>query len=487
MKGKKGPPTGKPARAATDRRGPGATERRGPPEGRQGPPATGRAGTSGKHGPPATGHKGPDRRKPDAPRRERRALTHVGGAIDTRGDAQALPGMVDALRVVPDEDAVRAHVHGFHSYPARMHPETASRLVRAFSPPGGTVMDPFCGSGTVLVEARLAGRAAIGSDLSPLAVRLAGLKAEGRDKARRDLLRRAVARVVEASEERTRQRVGASRRYEHEDVAAFAPHVLLELDGLSHAIDQEPDDVRGELGLVLSSILTKLERRSGDSVKDLLNKKVPRKFATHMFERRADELLRQLSQYERKLPSPQPAARVVSADARRLAHVEDASVDLVVTSPPYPGTYDYLDHHATRMRWLGLSTEAFAHGEMGSRRAAKAAPHLAESQWLADFGAVLGEIARLLRPEGKAFVLVGDSTAGERALRNDRTTELAAAKAGLRVAAVASQARPHFHAGTARAFLGAPRKEHLILLVPDARTTRADAPPPRPRRVVSKP
>ena len=43
-----------------------------------------------------------------------------------------------------EDDPDRVHVHGFHTYPARMHPQTAARLVRALSGEGATVLDPFC-------------------------------------------------------------------------------------------------------------------------------------------------------------------------------------------------------------------------------------------------------------------------------------------------------------------------------------------------------
>ena len=48
-----------------------------------------------------------------------------------------------------DPDAL---THGFHSYPARMHPTTARRLIAGLLPVRGRLLDPFCGSGTVLVE-----------------------------------------------------------------------------------------------------------------------------------------------------------------------------------------------------------------------------------------------------------------------------------------------------------------------------------------------
>jgi methylase of polypeptide subunit release factors len=95
------------------------------------------------------------------------------------GSAEERQALEHAFGVSPDERAVMAHVHGFHSYPARLHPETAARLIQAFSPPKGQVLDPFCGSGTVLVEGRLAGRRVTGVDANPLAVELSWLKTGG--------------------------------------------------------------------------------------------------------------------------------------------------------------------------------------------------------------------------------------------------------------------------------------------------------------------
>lgn len=58
-------------------------------------------------------------------------------------------------------------------YPTQKPLALLDVLVRACCPPGGTVLDPCCGSGTTLVAARDAGRHAIGLDISPAAVRAA--------------------------------------------------------------------------------------------------------------------------------------------------------------------------------------------------------------------------------------------------------------------------------------------------------------------------
>lgn len=70
-------------------------------------------------------------------------------------------------------------------YPTQKPVALLDLLIRACCPPGGTVLDPCCGSGTALVAAVAAGRCAIGFDLNPAAVaitrrRLAALPKPGR-------------------------------------------------------------------------------------------------------------------------------------------------------------------------------------------------------------------------------------------------------------------------------------------------------------------
>jgi len=159
------------------------------------------------------------------------------------GDADDAALLSAALDVPPsedekDDDPARAHVHGFHTYPARMHPETASRLVRAFVPERGVVLDPFCGSGTVLVEAMIAGRKAIGTDLNPLAVRLARCKTRPRSPRELTVLVDHARELAAFADERRKARAGATRRFLQEDMDLFEPHVLLELDSLRAALER---------------------------------------------------------------------------------------------------------------------------------------------------------------------------------------------------------------------------------------------------------
>lgn len=75
------------------------------------------------------------------------------------------------------EISTSQYTHGFHQYPARMHPEIATRLIEKYATNSKTVvLDPFMGSGGVLVEAMLHGNNSIGIDLNPFAVLLSKVK-----------------------------------------------------------------------------------------------------------------------------------------------------------------------------------------------------------------------------------------------------------------------------------------------------------------------
>ncbi len=73
--------------------------------------------------------------------------------------------------------STKEFTHGFHTYPARMHPEIAKQLIEKYaSDTKKVVFDPFMGSGGVLVEAMLHGNNAIGIDINPFSVFLSKIK-----------------------------------------------------------------------------------------------------------------------------------------------------------------------------------------------------------------------------------------------------------------------------------------------------------------------
>lgn len=414
----------------------------------------------------------------------RRSLSHVGGPTTTWGDHAIAAGLALALGIGPaprpregqpletrapsDDDPDRAHVHGFHTYPARMHPATARQLVLTVSSQGSTVLDPFCGSGTVLVEAMLAGRRAVGTDLNPLAVRLARLKTTRFDAAARRSIAEQARSIALLADTRRLRRAGASHRYSREDAAFFAPHVLLELDSLATGIRRLPSEdraVREALELVLSAILVKVSLGASDTSRQAQPRRIAPGFPARLFARKAQELARRLGDFAQAVPETAPAAIVAIDDAAALRSVSASTVDAVVTSPPYAATYDYLTHHAVRLRWLGLDSRGLAEGEMGARRNyARLDAAAASRTWARELERTLRALRRVCRSGARVAFLIGDSAVGTGAIRADEVIATVAPGAGFTLLARASQPRPHFHGPSASAFRHAPRSEHAMVL-----------------------
>ncbi|MES1178181.1 MAG: DNA methyltransferase [Myxococcales bacterium] len=406
--------------------------------------------------------------RPAAPeKKQRRALSHVGGEIRVVGGSeQDREHLKYALSVDPDENATMAHVHGFHTYPARLHPETARRLVESFSPPAGRVLDPFCGSGTVLVEARQLARHAFGIDANPLAVELAQLKCRGSSPAFEAELLSATAEVVAHADTRRVQKAGPTRKYGTADRDVFDAHVLLELDGLRDGIYRvKSREVRRALLLVLSATLSKVSKKLGDTAPRVAPKRLAGGFTIRFFETKAKDLAKRMADFTARLPAEAPAAKCAVGDARDLSHVEPSSLDLIVSSPPYPGVYDYFDHHELRLRWLGLDEARFKDAEIGARRRLSGIGFQAAVQvWEDEFGACLDAFREALAPQGSIALVIADSVLGGRALYADEAIRDLAIAHGLALASLGSQERPYFHEPTRAAFRASPRREHVLIL-----------------------
>ena len=104
-----------------------------------------------------------------------------------------LQPLVDAIN---DHNIVSGLTHSVYRYPARFSPVFARAAIETFTKPGDTILDPFMGGSTSLVEALALGRNAVGTDLNQLAVFLARVKTLRLSEAQIDELRAWAALTV---------------------------------------------------------------------------------------------------------------------------------------------------------------------------------------------------------------------------------------------------------------------------------------------------
>jgi hypothetical protein len=382
--------------------------------------------------------------------RRKRSLSQTGGRCVLAGDPELSARLERCLSV--DPEAKLPFTHGFHAYPARMHPETARRAIEAFA--GPSVLDPFLGSGTLALEAVRAGRTFMGNDLSRVAVEIAWART-------RVLVPEECRRVERTGSRLASQAFTEAKRDElrppplaQNERSWYDPHTFREIVALKGLIDREEETLRRLLTVVLSSLVVKLSRQRSDSdqTEDPDWRPRPRGATFRWFRDKCSELTRGLLQlssdlYKRKIPFVPPDLR--QGDSRRLA-LGGGTVDLVVTSPPYPGTYDYARQHARRYWLFGQDPREVERDEVGSRRARGAG-------FAADLEACLKNALSALVPGGPMLVLLGDGIEGAKAIFAQPLLLEIAEKHGAAVLASASQRRRDWSGLSAR-------QEHLVLM-----------------------
>jgi SAM-dependent methyltransferase len=366
------------------------------------------------------------------PRRTSRAAKFL--ADELHGDQRLARALSDAL-AQSDESPPR-YTNLFHTYPAALHADAARDLLALF--PSARVLDPFCGGGTVLVEARAAGRRAQGCDVSPVAVRIARARCATPDDATLSALR-ARARALAA---RAR---AASARGALPDAPIlraveswYAPHVVRELESLRRGIAESDPAVRGLLEAVFASILVKVSWRASDTKAAREKHHRPAGTTPVLFHKRTRELARQMVELREAVPPGTQEAEIWLGDAREL-RVRDP-VDLILTSPPYPSTYDYLPMQHLRHVWLGERPDAAR--EIGSRRLFRKGAELARDTWRRDTELWTERAAKALANGGHLVLIVGDGWIPSGVVDAAAPSVAAAERAGLALAAGASLARP---------------------------------------------
>jgi len=407
--------------------------------------------------------KGPGNPTPPRVPRQRRAFSTVGGPVETAGDATEAGALAQLWDV--DPGLARALTHGFHAYAGRLHPSIARGALTRWSTAGDTIVDPFCGSGTVLTEAMGLGRVAIGNDASPLGVAIAQARTTLLGEAHRDLLVSEARRIAElAGEEARKRRRPELPSWAGPEFQRFFPHVAFELFTLRELVMEVPrQPVGNALRLCFSANLVKLMKAGPEAPCDGEAKRIARGVPSRLLGDRAVELATGLAALERRTPLGTPAPVVRVGDARELKGIAAGAARLIVSSPPYPGTYDYAAQHDVRFTWLELPRRSFESAQLGARTATTgfgADP----ATWRASQRQWLSEMARILTPGGHALLIVGDGVLGNQPEDAPATIAEQAGPLKLEPIARASQARATHDRRLREIFKGHPRQEHLLLL-----------------------
>ena len=317
-----------------------------------------------------------------------RAVPAYAGEVD--------PALSWSEQELPERERTK-HVHRLHPYLGKFVPQLAEVFLRRYATAGQLVWDPFAGSGTTLVEANALGLRAAGCDLSAFNCLLMRVKTAAYDPA--DLL----ADLVVASEGLDAPGDPAPGGSGYLD-RWFAPEALGDLAAFRARIG---GTTYPELWSVVLSRAARSARLTRHDDLDFPREPVRGEYFCHKHRRvcrPVTEARKFLRRYSRDAAQrvqefgdlrTDSAVSVLQGDARLVD--PPGPVDLVLTSPPYPGLIDYHEQHAYAFELLGLERrdpEEIGRGVTG---------------YCDDVAAVLRRAKRALRPGGRVVIVVNDS------------------------------------------------------------------------------
>lgn len=321
--------------------------------------------------------------------------------------------------------------HSIHPYPCKFIPQIPNTLIQELSSIGDTVIDPFAGSGTTLVEALRLGRNAIGIDANPLSELICRVKST---KIEHD----AVSPLFEMAEQFSNmgqtlssgQMMLFGNDYFKDAIPGnpevdswirdwFDPCVIHELSVIKdRCLKLEDRKIRELALLAMSSIIVTVSRQDSDTRYVRKEKKILPGDTFKRFASSLVEAVRKQIELSSEIPG-NVASTVIPGNI--LEDIDCPAFNLLVCSPPYPNAFSYHLYHRSRMLWLDMDPAGFKKEEIGSHRkySSKGKNAASIETFSEELRKILSWVSRKLRRGRHACFVLGDSTIKGKAVKND--------------------------------------------------------------------
>ena len=257
------------------------------------------------------------------------------------------------------EDNTRGYTHPIHPYPAMMIPQVAGRLIDMYAKPKAVVLDPFCGSGSVLLEAFIRGYDSYGIDINPLSLLISKVKTTPIN-----------YKQLQNGLENILEKVSTTKKINSPDFFNidfwFKPRVASKLASLRAAIDLIRDKRIKDFFKVAFSFTVRASSntRNGEFKLYRIDDEKLLNFnpdVIGLFKKRAQQNIDAMTELWKEFKENETQVNILNEDARYRTSIKDGLVDIVVTSPPYGDsktTVAYGQFSRLSLQWLGFNGES---------------------------------------------------------------------------------------------------------------------------------
>lgn len=334
--------------------------------------------------------------------------------------------------------------HGYHKYPAKFIPQLVSKLIENYSSEGDWILDPFGGCGTTLVESKLNGRNSMGIDINDIAVLISKTKiSEISPKKLETNNQKILNKITNLKVQKNYYKLANERLKYWFKKNQF--NKLMELYNLLRKVQDKK--IKNFYLCCFSNILKNCSIWYSKSIKPMRDPNkldqdpflIFKKHLTFMTDKNKEFFNRLNKSCRNKI-----TCIMKKGDARNLS-IENNSIDLVITSPPYFTSYEYAELHQLSTLWFGFATDmneikdkfigtAFRKDininfeskladktiKMLSKKDRSLAKHA--TNYFSDLKLCYEEIYRILKNEGRACIIIGNTEYKEIKVKNMETS-----------------------------------------------------------------
>ncbi|AWK62326.1 hypothetical protein HW260_00650 [Helicobacter cinaedi] len=285
-----------------------------------------------------------------------------------------------------------------HPYPAKFIIDIALHYISNYSKQGDIVLDPFCGSGTTLLASRILKRNAIGFDINYIAYILSQSK----------ILYLNVNDLKYLKEFQPDSSYIANILHNYDNISHWFERQSIEsLSSIKEQINNFVENNHSYkifLYMVFSSIINIASNQDSDTRYAAIKK--PHINKSFIFDKFNEKLHQSIALYENLNLNDNHCAMFLH-NSKTLTKKFNSEVSLILTSPPYPNTYDYYLYHKHRMLWLDFNVKFSMDNEIGSRREYSSLK-LPKEKFNKDLFEIFFECNKILKRHGFVVIIMGD-------------------------------------------------------------------------------
>jgi DNA modification methylase len=282
--------------------------------------------------------------------------------------------------------------HDFLRWYGKLIPQLASRLIKLYSEENELVLANFAGSGTVLIESNVLKRNVIGIDSSPLSILLCKVKTTAyKPNSTKFLL--SLKEYIEENKDKQFEMDKFDKKW-------YDPNTFNKMMLIKERIKKiKEENERNYYLVALAAITRKISNVDSRSINHIvIDKNKAKTDVLDEFSQKIADMNESMEEYIKV--ATRASVLVKRGDARNIDQINDNSIDLIISHPPYLGHINYSNIFSLANKIIGHEYSDLRENDISTNNLDK---------YMVNMKKVFDEMSRVLKSKKYACVIIGDN------------------------------------------------------------------------------